>query len=678
MRTVKSFPKLNRSFLPLASTNAHYLSSKVEEKNWYADKIDFKTIPDLQVQACKKFAERPLFGTRNGMEFDWITYGEFDVEVQKFRTVLDSPPHSMKKGEKLAVISNNRVEWAVAAYGSSSLGVALVPMYEAQLETDWKYIIEDSDSTVVLVSTMEIYEKIKDYPGKVGKVRSILVMNAEVDKPYSYKGSMELAATQPISPAYADLAQDDLSVIIYTSGTTGKPKGVELTHGNCHASITGNAHIFRDHLTSKTHLTFLPWAHVYGLQSELNAGVWNGCQMALVPTREQIVECIGIVKPEIIVSVPALFNRIYDGVFKNVRGESPLKQKLINYALQTARKRNELLEFGKSVSPLLEFKFKLFDKVVFSKIRAKMGGRLEAFAAGGAATSLPVLHFFEDIGVPILEGYGLTETSPIITCSGVDWDLRRLGTVGVPIRDVTVRIIDPATMEELPSDTDGEVTCHGPNVMKHYRNNQEANDEVFFHVGDKRFFRTGDMGRMVEGKFLKITGRIKEKYKLENGKYVVPAPLEDVYGRSPFIAQNFLYGDNRPKNILLIVPDWTEVTAFLKAAKDPSLVELIPHAEKMIIVPGQPAPVLSEEETNSGLAVFDHTAVQEAVSESLTKVGDSTKSYERPYRWQPLASPFTAENQMLTPKMSLRRNNVIKIYESLIEEVYDGSKGYSA
>jgi long-chain acyl-CoA synthetase len=402
--------------------------------------------------------------------------------------------------------------------------------------------------------------------------------------------------------------------------------------------------------------------------------------MALVPSREQIIECIGIVQPELMVSVPALFNRIYDGVFKNIRSESALKQKLISYAFQTARKRNELLEFGKPVGSFLEFQHKLFDKIVFSKIRAKFGGKLQYFAAGGAATSLPVLHFFEDVGIPILEGYGLTETSPIITCSGQTWDLRRLGTVGVPVIGVTVRIVDPETLEELPADTDGEVTCSGPNVMKQYRNNPAANEEVFYYVGDKRYFRTGDMGRMLEGKFLKITGRIKEKYKLENGKYVVPAPLEDTYCRSLFVAQTFIFGDNKPKNVLLVVPDWAEVFAWLRTnvKVDSSLAEFIPSVEKMVTVPGKPAPATSEQEIASGLLVFEHPAVQKLMEEELTNAGESVKGYERPYRWAPLGQPFSQENQMLTPKMSLRRNIVLATYQPLIDGLYEGTKGYFA
>ncbi len=307
------------------------------------------------------------------------------------------------------------------------------------------------------------------------------------------------------SPPPGDVTPADVAMIIYTSGTTGHPKGVELSNANLKSVVMGAGHIFGGYLNSSNRsLAFLPWAHVYGMSSELNSFIYHGSSLAIVPSRDQILEGIAMAKPNIIVSVPALFNRIYDAVQKNLRGESAVKQQLVGHALSVARARNHALEFGQPVGFLQEKYFQLLDKVVLSKIRGKFG-RLQYFFAGGAATSPLVLQFFEDIGIPILEGYGLTETSPIITASGPSWDVRRLGCVGVAIKDVTVRIADPDG-NEVPSGEDGEVTCSGPNVMLRYRHNEAATKEVFYERDGKKFFRTGDMGRMVDGKFLKITG----------------------------------------------------------------------------------------------------------------------------------------------------------------------------
>lgn len=635
------------------------------------DHYEFETLAELQATACKRYTDKPLFGTRNGSTFDWTTYGEFDKMVQNFRKVLHHPKHDIKFDDKVVIISNNRVEWAVTHFAAASMGAPVVPMYEAQMEKDWKYIIEDSDAKVLVVANESIYQKIKNYPGKVGKVKSIICMDADESKDYSYKGWMKCMAIEPDIPVHP-LKGSDVATVIYTSGTTGNPKGVELMHSNLRSVVKGSVSIFKEHMEENTSLAFLPWAHVYGMSSELNAFIYNGSALAIISKREEIVECISIVKPTMIVSVPALFNRIYDGVQKNLNKESPMKQWLVKKALSVARKRNHALEYGRPVGFFLSAQFNFFDKIVFSKIRAKFGGNLRSMAAGGAATSMPVLEFFEDIGVPILEGYGLTETSPIISCSGPGWDTRRLGTVGVAIDQVEIMIAD-SEGNELPLGTDGEVTCCGPNVMKQYRNNPAANDEVFLYKNEKKYFRTGDMGRMVDGKFLKITGRIKEQYKLENGKYVVPAPLEDVYNRSPYIMQSFIYGDNMPHNVILCFLDYPELRNWVNEQTGTGGPEGAEETWRELL---EDMDLATTGDKEACLKVAGHDGVRALMSLELSRLGVGVKGYERPAVWAPLKEGFTPENNMLTPKMSIRRNNVVKAYMPIIDGMYTGEQGF--
>lgn len=257
-----------------------------------------------------------------------------------------------------------------------------------------------------------------------------------------------------------------------------------------------------------TSVCFLPWAHVFGQVCELNALMAAGSCMAIAPNREALLECIDLIKPTMMCSVPILFNKVYDAVTKKFSEESNGKQLLIKWAFNTARARNHALEYNEPVSGWLNFKFNLADKIVLSKVRERLGGRLVYMGSGGAATSVKVLQFFEDIGVPITEGYGLTETSPVITSSRRGWTTRRLGCVGVPLDGVNVKIMDPETMEDLTTGgQDGEICVAGPNVMRGYRRNKEANDEVFFYDkrDGQRYFKTGDMGRMVEGQFISFT-----------------------------------------------------------------------------------------------------------------------------------------------------------------------------
>eukprot|EP01038_Epipyxis_sp_PR26KG_P004305 gene4305-6101_t len=639
------------NILPTKIVSSHYNAVRLFSSESTPPVVEnFETLVELQIKAATLFHDKKYIGTKNGNSFDWITYGDFNKQVENFRKVLKK--FSIGYNDKVAIISNNRLEWAVCAYATFGMGGQFVPMYEAQLASDWKYIIEDSNAKLLIVSNEIVYEKTKDFVGTVGSIKSIVCFESTEDKPHSYKKLMHEASQDQsgIVPTFENLTKDDLCVLIYTSGTTGKPKGVMLSHYNITSQFKGLPTEYRKIMPNQTSCSILPWAHVYGMSCELFGFVPVGSAMAVVPNREAALECLGIVKPTVILAVPALFNRIYDGIQKNINSGSPVVKALFNYAMKVARKRNDLLMNGKSVPSFLNFQHKILDGIIFKKIRAKISSNLRYMGAGGAATSLPVLHFFEDIGIPIVEGYGLTETSPIITFSTLEWEKRRLGCVGVALNGVDIQIIDPETLAVLPSDTDGEITCAGHLVMVGYHNNSKATDEVIINKDGKRFFRTGDMGRLVEGKFLKITGRIKEQYKLENGKYVVPAPLEDVYTRSPYIAQMFIYGANKPHNIALIVPNAVELTAWFKANKgkdnyDPKEFYSSPEFVTMI-------------------------------NKELIRLSKPLKGYEQPMAWAPLYQPFSQENQMLTPKMSLRRNGILKEYQALVDAIYASNDGH--
>ena len=345
-----------------------------------------------------------------------------------------------------------------------------------------------------------------------------------------------------------------------------------------------------------------------------------------------------------ILSVPALFNKIYDSVTRTVSESGVLKQSIFRAAMKCSRELNEKREFGLPVDSFLKLKHSVFEKIVFKKIRDKLGGNLRFMTAGGAAVNLKVLQFFEDIGIPICEGYGLTETSPVITSSANDWKTRRLGCVGVPLKDVDVRIVLPSSNTEVAFGEEGEICCSGPNVMQGYRNNEEANYKVFFDLNGKRYFRTGDLGKIVDGKFLKITGRIKEQFKLLNGKYVVPAVLEDMLCRSKFISQALLYGDNKDYCVVLIVPDMDEINKWA--------------IEQGICC-------------QSDRQLMENEVTKAMISDEVLHFGRDMKNFEMPAKWTFTLEAFSQENQFLTPKMSLRRNNILKIYKSQLDNLYN-------
>lgn len=579
-----------------------------------------------------------------------MTYAEFGTKVELFRKVLHEL--GLGKDDKVAVISNNRIEWAVACFATASIGGQIVPMYEAQLEKDWEYILEDSGAKIILASTTKVFSKVKGYIGTVGKVASVLCFDEKEETLHSYSRWLKLAETLPAVPDHT-IDPSHLAAIIYTSGTTGKPKGVELSHDNLLGNVRGILAIAASEqqvsiMEDKVALVFLPWAHIYGQTCELYVLMCIGSTMALTG-RDEILENLAIVKPSLINSVPMLYNKVYDAVHAGVSESSPLRQKIFHYAYDVARRRNQALEFGQSVGFFLNLQHSFFDKLVFSKIRARLGGNLMGMTSGGAKLGDKVIRFFTDTGILVLEGYGLTETSPVITFNGPEWRDRRLGTVGVCIPGMEVLIIDPSTGEKVPNGEDGEICVHGVSVMVGYHKNPKANEEVFLQIDGKRFFRTGDQGKFVDNRFLKITGRIKEQYKLENGKYVVPIVVEDAVNRSKFVMQSFVFGDNKKFNTMIVIPEMAELQKWLKRTQPTASADPV--------------------------EVMENPAVKELISDEIATACVGLKGYERPHIWTYVLEPFTQENQMMTPKLSTRRTNVIKVYGHLLDDMYAGKLG---
>lgn len=628
---------------------------------------------EMQIKTCKLHANKNALGTFKEGKYHWMTYLELDKAVSAFRSVL-STKYDIKYGDKVALISNNRVEWAVSFYAVNSLGAQVVPMYEAQSEKDWTYILTDSEAKLVIVANEGIHDKLKPHIGKLGRLEAVVVMDCSSSESYSFHGLLASPSLPAVEP-HPGLSPEDLTSIIYTSGTTGNPKGVELTHRNIAAVVQGSRPLLREHLFEQVSLAFLPWAHVYGLSCELHGMLGNGNALCIVEKRELIMDCLQAAQPTLLMSVPVLYNKIYDGVMKAVHQGPALNKAIFHRALKVARERNALLHAGLPAGWWLSLQHRLLDKAVFLKIRDRISPRIQLLTCGGAAMPLPVLEFFDAIGLPVLEGYGLTETAPTVTMNGIQARDRLLGSVGVPLRGVQVRIVDPGSLQTLPADVDGEVAVGGPTVMRGYHRNPAATEEVFFteQESGQRFFRTGDLGRLVGGRFLKITGRIKEQFKLENGKFVVPAPLEDALGRSPLVLQVFVHGLNRPHTAALVVPNLPELAAALQKQKkngsDYSEKEVGEMLRQLGACPGEAQQELFHR-------VFAVPAVQQLVSDELARAGGSLAHFARPAVWAPLLHPFSQENQQLTPKMSLRRNGILKAYQSILDRMYAGQEGF--
>jgi long-chain acyl-CoA synthetase len=591
----------------------------------------FKTLVEILRASVGAFPDRPLFGTKRGSAWVWTTYAGFAREVDRLRSGLASL--GVERGDRVAFIANNRVEWAAAAYACYGLGAVFVPMYEAQNPKEWEYIVRDCAAKVVFVANAKLASETRPIFDPIGTLQSIVVLDGTPpgDSPgrmVAYASLVDGKAPVPsIEPA-----PDDLAAFLYTSGTTGVPKGVMLTHLNIASNVSAFLEVY-PFVPDDRSLAFLPWAHSFGQTAELHHLFAVGASMAINDSTEKIIENLSEVRPTVLFAVPRIFNRIYTAV----QGQLSSRPKPVQQLVAAAFRVRSRMRAGDSPKLHERAVLALVDRLVASKVRARFGGRLKCAVSGGAALAPSVAEFIDSLGILVFEGYGLTETSPVVSVNRPGQC--KMGTVGPVLPGVRVQI-----------DDQGELIVHGPNVMKGYFNHPDETAAVFTQDGG---FRTGDMASIDAKGFITITGRIKEQYKLENGKYVVPTPLEDQLKLSPYVANAMVYGDNRPYNVALVVAN---VPAIRKWAEQQ-------HAT----LPDDVA------------ALLEDGRVRALVRGEIERLSASFKGFESVRDFALIAEDFTTDNGMLTPKMSLKRRKVIETYGAMIDHVYaTGQKRASA
>jgi long-chain acyl-CoA synthetase len=587
------------------------------------------TLVELYERSISNYANNQLFGVKKNGRYSWITYSEFGKSVDAFRGGLAAL--DVGKGDTVAIIADNRVEWAVAAYGTYGRAASFCPMYESQLEKDWEYILSDSGTKVVIVANDEIYQQVKPMCAKIDTLEHVIFLDGDDSHEDSYASLLAAGKAAP-SPTEHPTPQD-LAGFIYTSGTTGKPKGVLLSHENICFNVAGVLDINLIETTDVS-LAFLPWAHSFGQNCELHVMFALGASMGLVESVQTIIANLSEVRPTALFAVPRIFNRIYDGLNKRMEEESPVKRKLFEAAMKNSDDLRAQVAANKTSlkTTMLD---KAYDAIIFKKVRERFGGRLRFCISGGAALSPEVARFIDNLHIHVFEGYGLTETSPLVTVNLPG--ARKIGCVGKPIRGVEVVIKD---VEGYPKGS-GEVCVRGKNVMIGYHELPDKTAEVIDEEANGgRLFHTGDLGRLDEDGFLWIIGRVKEQYKLENGKYVVPAPIEEQLSLSPYILQCMIEGIGKPYNAAVIIIDKESMT---KWAKDNS----VPEGE-----------------------LLTHKKVHALIDAEIKRVGSELKGYERPRKFVLDDEEWTPDNGMLTPKMSLKRRIVMKKYGDDLEALY--------
>ncbi|MFX1236892.1 MAG: AMP-dependent synthetase/ligase [Promethearchaeota archaeon] len=582
---------------------------------------------DLFEDSVKKFGKCKYLGTKNSNgDYEWATYEQVASRVDNLRGGLAQL--GLKKDESVGLIIDNSVEWVVIAFATYGINARFIPMYEKELTKVWQYIIKDSGLRFLFVKDNDIFEKVKGFKDGIETLEKIFIIRGKGEN--SMLALEELGEQNPIpsvKPHWSDVA-----VLIYTSGTTGDPKGVLLRHGNITSNFQGSFKLFPGFDENDVTFGILPWAHSFGQTSELYLNTYRGMSCGLMGTTLTLMEDLPKVKPTVLMSVPRVFNNIYNAIHFKMKQAGPAVEGAFNKAKQTTKTLRE----GGTVSE----EDKKAMEGIFQNLRGLFGGRLRLSSTGGAVMNLEIAQFFIDIGIPTYDGYGMTETSPTITCNYPTGN--KLGTVGRPLENVSV-IIDKSEVGE--DSRDGEIVCYGPNVMLGYHNKPEKTAETM--VEDPvlgKGVRTGDRGWIDEDGYLHVTGRFKEEYKLENGKYVHPASIEDAVKLSPFIGNIMIYGDGKPYNVGLVFPDPLMLSI---VAKNMGITEIEP--KKLV----------------------DDPKIQKYLEETvLNQLKEGFSKYEIPKKLIFTAEEFTVENGLLTQTMKLKRRNVLEKHGDQLNALY--------
>lgn len=535
----------------------------------------------------------------------------------------------VKKGDKIAIAStNNRTEWNLLDIGLQQIGCVSVPVYPTISEEDYKYIFNDSEVKFAFVSDEELYKKISSIKSEVPSLVSIYTFD-KVNGAPNLNEILDLgsdpANQHEVSAVKKQVKPDDLVTIIYTSGTTGKPKGVMLSHNNILSNVLGsNPRVPKFPSDKPKALSFLPVCHVFE-RMLIYLYIYNGIGIYYAENLETIGENLKEVSPDVMTVVPRLVEKVYAKIYETGANAGGIKTKIFMWALSLIE---DYEPFGKQ-SFSWKIKHKIADMLVFKKWREGVGNNLTCMVSGSASLSPRLNRMFWGAGIPILEGYGLTETSPVCTVNSMSKDGFGIGMVGKPIDGVTVKIAE-----------DGEILIKGPNVMMGYYNAPDLTKEVMTEDG---YFKTGDIGELHNGN-LKITDRKKEIFKTSGGKYIAPQIMENTMKQSLFIEQIMVLGENEKMPCAFIQPNFENLS---KWASDNN-IELPKSREELV----------------------KHQKVIDLFQKEIDKFNQSFGHWEQIKLFRLTPDEWSIESRQLTPTLKLKRRVVIDMYKDLYKEMY--------
>lgn len=558
-----------------------------------------------------------------------VPTSEFVDQVHRLATALDAL--GVRRGDRVGLMADNGPHWPAVDFASLAIGAVVVPIYPTLTSDQAAYVVNDCGAEVVLVQGEGRLEGLLGERASLPNAKTFVLIDgtspeAGISTLADLLATHEPMAADEFARRSAETGADDLATFIYTSGTTGNPKGVKLSHGNIASNVAAALKCL-DIRKGQTALSFLPLSHSFERTVDYTY-FYVGLTIAYAESVQTVAQNMGEVQPHVFVSVPRVYEKVLARVRENVAKGSPLKRRLFEWAARTGREALPYRLKQQSPPGLLGLKLKIADKLVFSKLRGALGGRFEAATSGGAPLARDVAEFFWAAGIEIYEGYGLSETSPVLTVNRIG--AVKLGTVGKAIERVELRIAE-----------DGEILAKGPNIMKGYHNLPEQTAEV---IDDEGWFHTGDIGEIDEEGFLKITDRKKELIVNAYGKNIAPAPIENALKASRFIEQAMVIGDKRKFLSALLVPDFATLEVWAK--------------EQGI-------------DSSDREALADNGKVRALFEGEIAEVNKNLGKYQLVHAFGLLANEWTIETEELTPTQKIKRRIISKKYASAIDRIYE-------
>ena len=594
--------------------------------------MSYKTLTEMFINVVKQYGDRITLMSKKEGQYQGITYQEFGNRVREF--ALGLAALGIKKGDKVALLSENRPEWAISDLAILSLGATTCPIYPTLTTPQIEFILSDSESKAIIVSQKRHFDKISEIRDNVKSLVHIIVMEEfgdgvdvlrfneifekgktyESDHPNYYENTVQ------------NVSKDDLAGLIYTSGTTGMPKGVMLTHENIMSNVLAGLEVLPVNCDD-VWLSFLPLCHVFERMAGHFCALTKGCTIAYAESIDTVAQNLLEVRPTIMTSVPRLFEKIYSRVIESVEKGRALKKKIFYWSLGVGEKYNAATKGG-SVSQSLQLKYNFANKLVFSKLKERTGGRIRFFISGGGPLPKEIGEFFYSAGIKVLEGYGLTESSPVISVNRLD--NFKFGAVGLNVPGQEIKIAE-----------DGEIFTRGPHVMKGYFKQPETTKEV---IDEEGWLHTGDIGFLDEEGFLTITDRKKNIIVTSGGKNVAPQPIENILLTSPYIQQIMVLGDRKKFISALIVPEFGMLEKYANehAIAYSNINELISNDEIYQVVGAEVKSLLK------GFARFEQVR-----------------------KFVLLPKELTIEEGELTPTLKVKRKIVLEKYKDLIDKMYE-------